>query len=199
MSKEAILTEDWVEWIRQCHRQKSDFQKMMDILLDRFDSDTVNQWVNHIWFKHNLPENSGHIYNVEFSWMRRDLIEVNAIRIEYLSLKPVVAILHNILSTDECRTVVEQYRNDSKIARATVHDMNKKESNYRVISDVRTNSLMHLGYLENPIVTQLEKELQKLLEFQPSTEKLPSCSTIKPANNTHRTMIFFMLEIRRQE
>lgn len=158
--KHNYITEEWVEWIRRCYEEKTDFEMMMDILLKNFDPFSVDQWVNHIWFAHKVPENA--CYDMEFSWMPRDLNTVNGIQVEYLNLKPVVAILHNILGIDQCDQIIEEYRNDTRISRATVHNKDDEDNKCRSVSNARTNSLMHLGYLENPVVTQLEKNIAEV-------------------------------------
>lgn len=155
--KHTSIPKNWVDWIRQCRQNNSDFEMTKRILLEHFEEGIVDTWINHIWFSHELPKNVQ--YDKEFSWMPRDIKEKNGVRVEYLNMNPVVAILHNIISLENCQIVIDAYKNDDRITRATVHNKDDQENNCRSVSKERTNSLMHLQYQEDPIITNLEKTI----------------------------------------
>lgn len=178
MKKHDYVSDDWIAWIQKCYQDKTDFQSMMDILLETFDQDVIDPWVKNIWFSVN---------DRNFSWMRRDLTIVNGVRVEYLNVTPVVAVLHNILSENECSQIIESYRNDNRLTRASVHKKDTETGLHGpVVHRSRTNSAMFIELDENPIITLLEErisnvtgipiengELSQILYYQLNQEYTP--------------------------
>ena len=171
-AKATTMPAEWVQWIQTCYDQQTDFVKMQQILLEQFDAALVEQWIQHIWHSAPPPENT--VYDSEFSWMPRDLTSVDDVRVEYLNLKPVVAVLHNVLTQAECAEIIAHYRQHPDIARATVHSHEAHaDGKHNVISDARTNSLMALGYNSHPLVVKLEHTLAKVTTVPVSQGESP--------------------------
>lgn len=157
------MPNEWVNWIRRCHADRTDFGQMKDILLKNFDQATTDAWIDHVWYGGQAPVHLD--YDFESSWMPRDLQQVGQVTVEYLNLKPVVAVLHNVLSEQQCAELIKHYQQDSRISRATVHSQNPHDGTNSVVSDVRTNQLAYLTYLEHDLIVHLERTISEVTDI----------------------------------
>lgn len=113
-----------------------------------YDKSKINSWIAEI---------SG--FDFDLNWMPRNLTKVDSVNVKYLNDNPIVAIFENILTDEECDELIKHYSNDERLKRAKVVST---ETEQGVVSPIRTNDLIKIDYLENNIVTKLEKTIEKI-------------------------------------
>lgn len=154
MSKLTEMPHSWINWIKECYQQGSDFSEMKNILLKHFDNSVVDYWIDQIWQQatnsHSLE------YDLNHSWLNSNILCSHGVKIQYLHKQPVVAVFKNILSDAECDNIVQSYTQGNQESRATVYD--NKTGGSR-IDDARTNSLTHIHYGDHAMVIDLEKRI----------------------------------------
>jgi hypothetical protein len=154
--KSNEISQEWVDYIIQCHRSGCDIESTREKLYEVFNEIISDRWIDHVWFNGPIPTID---YNFEFSWIPDDLSTVNGVEIEYIHKEPTIALFHNILSEKECDDLVNHYKKNQQIRDAQVYDDTTGESKN---SDVRTNKLIGVDYGTNSIITKLEKRISDI-------------------------------------
>jgi prolyl 4-hydroxylase len=95
-------------------------------------------------------------YDRSFSWMPKNQRQIGEMYVEWLHTGPTIALIHNVLSPEECQELIHYYQHDTRLQRATVHN---NETGELSVSEFRTNSLMWLEHGEHPLLTKIDKNM----------------------------------------
>lgn len=157
---EKQIPETWIEWTRTCYKDQTDFDQMRNILIEHFDSSSVNHLIDVIWNEKDEPLNFE--YNSDHQWFDVENTSTDLVQVEVLHTRPTVAVLKNILSSEECDHIVNSYTGVEKEQRARVFDHATGKDK---VDRSRTNSLFTLEYGEHPTVVELEKRIAEITQI----------------------------------
>ena len=143
-----MLGDDWIKWIKTCYNKGCNKSVTMQVMLDRGHDQTV---VEQSFDAHWNPEEYISPYDISHHYL--DLGTTDP-RVEILNRQPVVVLIHDVLSREQCEAIRELGKD--------LHRANVVHGEGRAVSESRTSDLMYLRYGQTPEIKHLENEIARV-------------------------------------
>jgi len=147
------ISSNWITWLKESHKRGCSLEQVRSVMYQGpFNKYDVELVINSIWF--NNPPIETLIPTFDCPYIDTAVTQINQVSIEFLNTAPVVAVLNNLLTHEQCTRLIEL---GSNLSRAKVVG-----ETHGVISDHRTNDLQVIPYNCCPESVYLEQALANI-------------------------------------